>query len=309
MYGLTSAKFENPFRDIRNRDNIVAKRGALFMVNLKHEVQARGFTVAHIKTDSIKIPNATPEIIAFVQEYGKYYGYNFEHEATYDRMCLVNDAVYIAKYKGGKHDGEWTATGAQFAQPYVFKTLFSGEPIDILDMAETKTVTSTLYLDMNESLPEGEHDYRFIGKAGLFCPIMPGHGGGELMREFTGKRPSLEERRKIRGITWMTDEEEHELGYDKELPKYCYATGAKGYRWLEYEYVKEMGLEKYVDRSYYRALVDQAVEDISKYGDFEMFANGTNYTKLDWKPPCGDRKFATCFECDRYLDGRCEFQK
>ena len=31
VYGLTSAKFDNPFRDLRNRDNIVAKRGALFM--------------------------------------------------------------------------------------------------------------------------------------------------------------------------------------------------------------------------------------------------------------------------------------
>ena len=240
VYGLTSAKFENPFRDIRNKDNIVAKRGALFMVNLKHEVQARGFTVAHIKTDSIKIPNATPEIISFVKEYGKYYGYNFEHEATYDRMCLVNDAVYIAKYKGGKHDGEWTATGAQFAQPYVFKTLFSHEPIDILDMAETKTVTSALYLDMNEDLPDGAHDYHFVGKAGLFCPIQPGFGGGELLREKDGKFNS--------------------------------ATGAKGYRWLEYEFVKNTGLEEHIDRNYYRAMVDQAITDISAYGDFEMFA-------------------------------------
>ena len=98
VYGLTSAGFENPFRDNRNKDNIVAKRGALFMVNLKHAVQSQGFTVAHIKTDSIKIPDATPEIIKFVTEYGKLYGYNFEHEATYDRMCLVNDAVYIARY-------------------------------------------------------------------------------------------------------------------------------------------------------------------------------------------------------------------
>ncbi len=97
VYGLTAAKFDNPFRDRRNKDNIVAKRGALFMVNLKHEVQRRGFTVAHIKTDSIKIPDATPEIIQFVMDYGELYGYIFEHEATYDRMCLVNDAVYIAK--------------------------------------------------------------------------------------------------------------------------------------------------------------------------------------------------------------------
>ena len=30
VYGLTAAKFPNPFRDPRNKDNIVAKRGALF---------------------------------------------------------------------------------------------------------------------------------------------------------------------------------------------------------------------------------------------------------------------------------------
>src|SRR5690606_39686443 len=36
VYGLTSAKFDNSFRDPRNIDNIVAKRGALFMVDLKH---------------------------------------------------------------------------------------------------------------------------------------------------------------------------------------------------------------------------------------------------------------------------------
>ena len=157
VYGLTSAKFDNPFRDIRNIDNIVAKRGALFMVNLKHEVQNRGFTVAHIKTDSIKIPNATPEIIQFVMDYGKMYGYTFEHEATYDRMCLVNDAVYIAKYSDDErndHPGEWTATGTQFQVPYVFKTLFSREPIRFEDLTETKSCTTALYLDMNENMPD-----------------------------------------------------------------------------------------------------------------------------------------------------------
>ena len=52
VYGLTSASFDNPFRDPRNIDNIVAKRGALFMIDLKNEVLKRGFQVAHIKTDS-----------------------------------------------------------------------------------------------------------------------------------------------------------------------------------------------------------------------------------------------------------------
>lgn len=168
VYGLTSASFMNAFRDARNIDNIVAKRGALFMENLRHEVEKRGFIVAHIKTDSIKIPDATPEIIQFVMEYGKMYGYDFEHEATYERMCLVNDAVYIAKFADAEtceklygyapgecieDGGKWTATGTQFQVPYVFKKLFSKEDITFDDLCETKSVRKgTLYLDMNEDM-------------------------------------------------------------------------------------------------------------------------------------------------------------
>ena len=59
----------------------------------------------------------------------------------------------VAKYKDGKHAGEWTATGTQFAVPYVFKKLFSGEDITFEDMCETKSVSSALYLDMNEEFP------------------------------------------------------------------------------------------------------------------------------------------------------------
>ena len=84
-------------------------------------------------------------------------------------MCLVNNAVYIAKYATEekcqqaygyvpgdirKHPGEWTATGTQFQIPYVFKKLFSKEEILFEDMCETKSVTSALYLDTNETLPE-----------------------------------------------------------------------------------------------------------------------------------------------------------
>lgn len=289
VYGLTAANFENPFRDNRNRDNIVAKRGALFMINLKYEVQKRGFTVAHVKTDSIKIPDATPEIIQFVSDYGEQYGYTFEHEATYDRMCLVNDAVYIARYKNEDGTpGDWTATGTQFAVPYVYKKLFSKETIEFEDMCETKSVTSALYLDMNEDLPdvsayeselekldkkyrdaEGNypsdivdhaadlrnridegHNYHFIGRVSAFCPIKPGCGGGELLREAKDKYGDV---------------------------KYASATGAKGYRWLESEMVKELNKENDIDRSYYDTLVDGAVETISQYGDVEWFISDDPY--------------------------------
>lgn len=145
------------------------------MRTLQDEVANRGFTVAHIKTDSIKIPGATPEIIDFCMKFATKYGYTFEHEATYEKMCLVNNAVYIAKYmdadkckdqygyipeKNEKKGGKWTATGTQFQIPYVFKTLFSKDPIVFNDLCETKSVSKgAIYLDKNEDLPEGEHDY------------------------------------------------------------------------------------------------------------------------------------------------------
>ena len=78
-----------------------------------------------------------------------------------------------------------------------------------------------------------------MGKVGSFCPIKKGFGGGLLMREKDGK--------------------------------YYAATGTKGYRWLEAEMVRTLKKEDSVDESYYQSLVDDAIETISQYGDFEAF--------------------------------------
>ena len=181
--------------------------------------------------------------------------------------------------KNNKKGDTWDATGTQFAVPYVFKTLFSKEPIAFSDMCETKSVSSALYLDMNESLPDVEaaekelerlnkkaavlsddseekaalfvqmesmkddiskgHDYHFVGKVGSFCPILPGCGGGLLMREKDGK--------------------------------YYAATGSKGYRWLEAEMVRDMGKDDIIDRKYYISMVDEAIKTISQYDGFDGF--------------------------------------
>lgn len=177
-YGLTSASFDNPFKEPRNANNIVALRGALFMRTLQDEVQKRGFKVCHIKTDSIKIPNATLEIINFCKDFAAKYGYTFEHEATYNRICLVNDAVYIAKYETNdkcqdmygyvpddnkEEGGEWTATGTEFQVPYIFKTLFSHEDLEFNDLCETKSVQKgAIYVDMNEGYPDVSDAQRVI---------------------------------------------------------------------------------------------------------------------------------------------------
>lgn len=235
VYGLTSAKFPNAFKDNRNVDNIVAKRGALFMIDLKHEVQRRGYEVAHIKTDSIKIPNATPEIIEFVMEYGLLWGYTFEHEGTYEQFCLINDAVYVAK---SVRDGQvkYTAVGAQFQHAYVYKMLFTHEDLVFSDFCETKNVTQgTMYLDFDQE--EHELDLKkmvHVGRTGSFVPVK--NGGGTLYR--------------------VKDD------------KYYAVTGTKGYRWLEREMV--VG-DVAVDFSYFEALTTSALEAIEKFGSFADF--------------------------------------
>lgn len=302
IYGLTSAAFANIFRDPKNVDNIVAKRGALFMTLLTREVERRGFTVAHIKTDSIKIPNANEKIIQFVCDFGKEYGYTFETEANFDRFCLVNDAVYVAKYAEpliDKKTGEeiwWTATGKQFAVPYVFKTLFSKETVEFSDLCETMAVNTALYLDRNEHLLTDEYriyerelELRFANiaaekehkKAKRTNPNLAGMSMEELQkicegfhnRLFVGKVGRFCPIKDGCGGGVLLRE-----APDKEGNiKYAAPSGTKDRRWLESEMVEALGKESDIDMSYYYDLVDDAIKTISQFGDFEQFVADEPY--------------------------------
>ena len=388
VYGLTAAGFENKFRDPRNIDNWVAKRGALFIETLRNKVTEMGGKVVHIKTDSIKVEEPTKEIADFILDYGKKWGYTFEIEDIYEKMCLVNDAVYVAlrdredpswkdecdkarkKAEADKtvyiQPTRWTATGAQFQHPFVFKTLFSKEDIQFKDLCETKTVTSALYLDMNENLSDvvihekdlektikrvkgllksigypgtydewrkdGDnwtakdtglgktaieqirneladlrkdisvmeeiiatgHKYVFVGKAGSFCPVKPGCGGGILVREKDGK--------------------------------FYAATGSKGYRWREGESLVNADRMDMIDMGYFEALAETAKSAVSEYGNFEEFCreDSPDEQKTDvaeediskiaeeaakkngepdtppWLPPCGDSRYDNCYDCPMF---------
>lgn len=253
VYGLTSAKFDNAFRDPKNIDNIVAKRGALFMIELKRACQERGWKVVHIKTDSIKLANMTQEMVDFVKDFGRRYGYNFVHEETFSKFCLVNEAVYIAKVSWSVEEekiGTWEATGAQFQHPYVYKYLFSKEPIEFKDYCETKTVQKgAMYIDYEglddtpmaliQELDLNDQMKKFVGKAGQFCPLEPGAGGGFLVR--------------------------------KVEDKYHTVQGAKGFTWMESELVETLKKKDCIDQKYFNKLVDEAIEKISQFGDFEEF--------------------------------------
>ena len=229
VYGLTSAKFINAFHDPRNVDNIVAKRGALFMIDLQLAVESLGYKVIHIKTDSIKIHHPDEFIENFVMRFGECFGYTFEVEDEWDRICLVNDAVFIGHTEEG-----WKATGAEFQQPYVFKTLFTHEDITFDDLCETKSVSKgAIYLDMED----GE-EMRFIGRVGQFCPMKH---GGILYRVDNGKNYAV--------------------------------AGTKGYRWLESGMVKNLGKEDDIDISYYENMAHEAMGHLIVYGDYNAFVD------------------------------------
>ena len=241
VYGLTSARFKTKCKDPRNVDNIVAKRGALFMIGLQKELEKRGTKLIHVKTDSIKLEDPTLEDIQFCLAYGKRYGYTFVHETTYERMCLINKADFVAWYANPdeckarygyipskQHDGGWTVTGAVFAKPgYAWKQLFTHEDIDITDLLELKTVSgdAKMYL-------KNDTDEIFVGKAGNFLPVKT--GGLDLVR----------------------------VAGDKE----SFVAGTKGYHWMIYDPDHKVDM-KDIDYAYYEEKKEKMIAEIAVYGD------------------------------------------
>lgn len=305
IYGQTAASFENAFRDPRNIDNIVAKRGALFMMDLRDAVTAQGYKIFHIKTDSLKVLNPDDYIQKFIMDFGKRYGYSFEVEHEFEKICLVNDAVYIAKLsendsewlkdcadakeKGEPEPTRWTATGAQFQNPYVFKTLFSKEPITFDDVTCTiNVVKGALYLDYVEGLPDvrlweelkdlrlqAEATYRYLS------------WDDAKALGWTKRQLSLYEDNK--DISDETLEEIIATGHNRQfigkvgkfcpiIPgyggaellcldkgKYSSPSGTKDIYWLEASYIRSHNMEDKIDYGYFDNLVNEAINDISQY--------------------------------------------
>lgn len=244
VYGLTSAPFDNPFKDPRNVNNIVALRGALFMAMLQEEVEAKGFTVIHIKTDSIKINNPTKDILDYCKHRAEEYGYEFETEAIWDKIALVNKAVIIGHQTADSPQApnSWVSVGKQFQRPYVYKTLFTHENIEFDDCCEVKEVKSpyAIYILREDGTT------KYIGRNGLFTPVKKGFdGAGQLVKP------------KKNGAD----------GWDA-------VAETKNYYWVESEVLRKMDNPmQYVDQSYYTELCNKAIEAINQFGDFTSFVD------------------------------------
>ena len=142
-------------------------------------------------------------MIAFVTDFGKQYGYDFEVEEVYSRIALINKAVYIAQLE----DGTWEAKGAQFAEPYVLKSLFTGEEITKEDFFITKEVRGQIYL--------GDE---FVGRlARVYCSKT----GDDLWRVSGDKRAAVAD---TKGYKWklaseLTDINDIDMNYYHEKVK------------------------------------------------------------------------------------------
>lgn len=340
-YGIAAATFDNPLRDPRDANNIIALRGALFMRTLQDEIINQGYVSVHFKTDSCKVPNGDPKIAKFIMDFGKKYGYTFEHEAVYERMCLIDKAQYVAAYMRPeecekiygyipsanakhfkKHNHPWTTTGDAFQHPYIFKTLFSGEPVTFKDMCEVKTVKdAAMYLDYNENaidpelvLVELKHRKYNDGHIKSQKPLNPDFAkysdewlASYLVSDdahsyaFVGRAGRFFPVRPGIGGGWLVA---------LRNGKYSSVSGAKGYRWMEAEVAKSLKLENDYDRRYFYQLINKAIAEIDRFGSFERFIDLSR--PYDYEPPispaadddppwsvvpCGDGKYNTCMDC------------
>lgn len=288
LYGWCAATFDCEFKDPRDLDNIVAKRGALFMITLKNEVEKMGFEVIHCKTDSIKVVNPTPELHQFVNDFGEKYGYIFEVEEKFEKIALLNRAVYVAKefedspaYLDRKEDdtnaSRWTATGGTAKeQSYVMKKLFTGEAWDISDLPQKKKAAKgALYLDYNEDFPDISAELKELTKLkkywtndGLYLKDRPKE---EI-------KPNLERIKALESYISKQHDYKFVGRVGQFVPikpgcggaellcnrdgKYVAVAGTTGYRFKEYAYVVANHLEDEIDMSFYDKMCDDLKQDI-----------------------------------------------
>ena len=165
--------------------------------------------------------------------------------------------IQTVPWEEGYPKFNWTTVGAQFQHPYVFKTLFSNEPLEFSDYCEARSVIKgTMYLYKGSERPvngllDGDAALlRHVGRTGLFVPVEK--DGAALFR-----------------VTTETDAEGH------DFQKYYAVSGTKGHLWMEADTAVEVGEkdELQIDMSYFDKLREDAIKAIEEFGSFEEFVS------------------------------------
>lgn len=301
VYGMTSAKYDNKFRDPRNVDNIIAKRGALFMMMLEEELNARGCNVVHVKTDSMKITNYLQEDIQYAMDRANEFGYTFELECIFDRLALTNKSTNIGHVEGKpEYDAHaWEAVGAQYAEPFVFKKLFSHQELVEEDFMMLKSSTAPIYLG-NRFIGKNAYVYASLTGEEL-CAIREENIAQSIQtkaqkpiekylpkRDYEGLPLEVQEANRVAKISKDLKARDFDISPERvqsiidnnfpetKVSKRSALAGTKDWSWkLSTEY---SGKDD-VNMGYYGKLVDDAVNDIYKVGDGNIIFEGTKYAR------------------------------
>ena len=175
--------------------------------------------------------------------------------------------------------------GIEFSLKYGW----SKEEIVFEDLSETKSASTSLYLDMNENYPdvkefEDVKECRIKVQNGTLTDLDMPKRVENLLNQYSGLSDEDLDKKIAEGHNYRFIGKTGSfcpvkagcnggLLVREKDGKYFAVTGTKGYRWLESETVQMLKKEVDIDMSYYDCLVDDAIKTISEYGDFEWFVN------------------------------------
>jgi hypothetical protein len=126
----------------------VAKRGALFMIDLKHFVHDRATTSSTSRPTRSRSRTPPRRSSSWSPSSASSTATTSSTRQRTTQFCLVNDAVYIARQGRRGKDAKWTAVGAQFQHPVRVQDAVHHEDIKFDDYCETKQVTKgAMYMD------------------------------------------------------------------------------------------------------------------------------------------------------------------
>jgi hypothetical protein len=294
-YGIFTATFDTRSRNPHNNGNPVANYSACTVVKAVDAVMAHGGHVVHVKTDSLKIPAVTREVLDAAMASAVEVGQSFDIEDIYQKFLLLNKSEYAAF---AQSDKSWHFRGKKFLRPYIRKMLFMHDPMSFDDYAETIASQGTLYL-VNPNDPE---DRQHIGKVGKFLPMASVEEGG---RTLVTERVNTKGQKELVVADVGNGDEcpDGEPLFTQSAPG-----GTKGYLWMDKDaYILMYGEDlSHVNHAYYENMQQAVIDEINEIVPFAELVLGVGESEMPWEAPCGAvYSEGVCEKCPQCENGKC----